>query len=205
MPKHTAIYVRVSGDGQTHASQLPDLERYAAAIDGPVVWYTDKHTAKASKKQKGPGWQKLDAAMRAGQVCRIVCWKLDRLDRSARELVALLDDLRQRKIDLVCVAGGISGLDTPEGYLMAGIIAQFAEYDNEVRRERIIAGQAAAKAKGVTWGGSKAGVPKKVTPEKATAIRDLHQRGTPISRIAKAVGLSRPTIYSVLGLEAVTR
>ena len=44
MEKHTAIYVRVSSQQQDHASQLPDLERWAAAHDGQVLWFKDKFT-----------------------------------------------------------------------------------------------------------------------------------------------------------------
>ncbi len=39
MTKATAIYVRVSSRDQSHASQLPDLERWVDAHDGGVVWY----------------------------------------------------------------------------------------------------------------------------------------------------------------------
>ena len=62
-------------------------------------------------------------------------------------------------------------------------------------------GQAVAKASGKTWGGSKAGVRKRVTPEQAVTIKRLKDDGVPITRIAKTVGLSRPTIYDVLGGE----
>lgn len=196
--KHIAIYARVSSGRQRHASQLPDLERYAATADGPVVWYVDKATAKRDRKAKGPGWQNLETELRAGRLSRLVCWKLDRLDRSARELLVLFDQLRQKGVDLVCVTGGITGLDTLEGRLMAGVVAMFAEYDNEIRRERILAGQAAARAAGKTWGGSKPGVRKRVTPDKERAILQLHADGTPIIRIAKVVGLCRATIYDVL-------
>ena len=44
MPKHTALYLRVSSKQQDHASQLPDLERWAQGHDGQVGWYRDKFT-----------------------------------------------------------------------------------------------------------------------------------------------------------------
>lgn len=44
MPKATAIYVRVSHRDQSHASQLPDLERWAESHNGDVIWFRDKFT-----------------------------------------------------------------------------------------------------------------------------------------------------------------
>lgn len=196
MGKHIAVYVRVSSKQQSHASQLPDLQRWVESQSGvEVKWYMDKFTGKT---QDRPGWRELEKDLRAGKVSRLVCHKIDRLGRTARELLALAAELRQRKVDFVVVAAGIMGLDTPEARLLFGIVAQFAEYDNEVRSERILAGQSQARLAGKTWGGSKAGVRKKVTPEKALAVRELHAKSTPITQISRAVGLSRVTVYSVL-------
>ena len=54
--KHVAIYVRVSSRQQDTASQIPDLERWAASAGSPVVWYRDKATGKTMDR---PGWNKL--------------------------------------------------------------------------------------------------------------------------------------------------
>ena len=193
--KYAAIYVRVSSDRQKHASQLADLQRWAETHGQAVRWYEDSYTGRT---QQRPGWQQLEHDLRAGKLTHLVCHKLDRLGRTARELLALFDVLRNRKVQLNVVAAGIMGLDTPEARLMTGIIANFAEYDNEVRTERIIAGQAAARARGVVWGGSKKGVAKKVSPEKEKMIRQLKADGTPITKIALAVSLCRSTVYAVL-------
>jgi DNA invertase Pin-like site-specific DNA recombinase len=82
---------------------------------------------------------------------------------------------------------------------MANVLASIAAYENEVRSERIVAGQAAARARGQRWGGSRPGKRKTVTPEHRTVIRDLHAAGKAIAVIARTVRLSRPTVYSVLG------
>jgi DNA invertase Pin-like site-specific DNA recombinase len=144
-----------------------------------------------------PGWRKLEAAINGCEVSKLVCWRLDRLGRTANGLTALFDNLRDRKIGLVSLRDGFD-LETPSGRLMANVLASVAAYENEVRSERIVAGQAAARARGKRWGGSKPGQRKSVTPEKARAIRQLHAEGVPITRIAKAVGLCRPSIYNVL-------
>jgi DNA invertase Pin-like site-specific DNA recombinase len=73
-----------------------------------------------------------------------------------------------------------------------------AQYETEVRGERVRAGQAAARAAGKRWGGSRAGRRVKVTPEQAEIIRRMRADGTKVAAIARALSLSRPTVYSVL-------
>jgi DNA invertase Pin-like site-specific DNA recombinase len=74
---------------------------------------------------------------------------------------------------------------------------------NEVRSERIRAGQAVARANGKRWGGSCKGRRLKVTAEQVQAIGRLKEdEGQKIAAIARATGLSRPTIYRVLGSTA---
>ena len=95
MAKQTAIYVRVSTAQQSTRSQLADLNRWVAAQDpqawGSLVFYEDKATGKNMNR---PGWQKLQAAIDARRVDRLVVWRLDRLGRTASGLCKLFDDLQ---------------------------------------------------------------------------------------------------------------
>ena len=80
-----------------------------------------------------------------------------RLGRTTRGLCQLFDELTERKVDLVSLKGGFS-LASPAGRLHARILALVAEYETEVRAERVAAGQAAvARRKGKKWGASKKG------------------------------------------------
>lgn len=192
--KQTAVYVRVSTVGQDHASQLPDLNRWVEAHGGQVGWYKDKFTGKTMDR---PGMRRLLDALNAGKLERIVVWRLDRLGRTAKGLCELFDELRDRKIDLVSLKDGFS-LNTPAGRLHARILASVAEYETEVRSERIRAGQIAARARGVAWGGSPKGRYLKVTRDQEKAILKMVAHGEKVARIARTTGLSRPTIYRVL-------
>lgn len=194
MSKHVAIYERVSSRTQNTKSQRPDLERWTNGCDQPVKWYRDTSTGKTMDRD---AWNKLDEQIRKGKVSTIVVWRLDRLGRTASGLTALFDDLIRRKINLVSIKDGLD-LATPAGRLMANVLASVAQYETEVRAERQAAGIAQAKAKGKTWGGSKPGVRKKVTPMQIKIIKQMKGDNEPIADIAKAVGLSRPTIYDVL-------
>ena len=195
--RHIAIYARVSTRRQDTKSQEPDLLRWSAAYaDGQTVtWYRDKATGRTMDR---PGWKRLESAIDAGQVSTVVVWRLDRLGRTASGLTALFEKLALRKVGLVSIKDGLD-LSTPAGRLMANMLASVACYENEVRAERIVAGQAAARAEGKRWGGSAKGRRVKVTPEQTTSVRRLRAEGAKVAAIARATGLSRPTVYSVLG------
>jgi DNA invertase Pin-like site-specific DNA recombinase len=194
MQKHIAIYMRVSSKAQDTRSQEPDLKRWAEAQAEPVKWYRDKFTGKTMDR---PGWRALENDLAAGRVSSVVCWRLDRLGRTAKGLTALFDDLQQRKVGLVSLKEGLD-LSTPAGRLMANVLASVAQFETEVRGERVRAGQAAARANGVQWGGSQKGRRLKVTDQQVRIVRQMKHEGESIVVIAKTVGLSRPTVYGIL-------
>jgi len=194
MARHVAIYVRVSSKRQDLASQLPDLERWAAAQGEPVKYYRDKFTGKSMDR---PGWSKLQSAIERGDVSRLVVWRLDRLGRTAAGLTRLFADLQERKIGLVSLKDGID-LSTAAGRMLANVLASIAQFETELRAERVRAGQAAAKAAGKSIGGRKAGTRVRLTIEKERAVQRLHKAGTSVAEIARTLQLSRPTIYKAL-------
>jgi len=199
MDRFVAVYVRVSSRRQDTRSQEPDLHRWVEAYaDAPVKWYRDKFTGTTMDR---PDWRRLEADMVAGKVCKIVVWRLDRLGRTAAGLTALMEDLQRRNIGFEALRDKVD-LSTPAGRLMANVLASVAAYENEVRSERIRAGQAVARANGKRWGGSRKGRRLKVTAEQVQAIGRLKDEGVKIAAIARATGLSRPTIYRVLGSAA---
>lgn len=192
--KHVAIYCRVSSKKQDTKSQEPDLLKWAKAQDAPVIWYKDKFTGRTMNR---PGWKKLEAEIHQGHVSAIVCWRIDRLGRTVSGLSSLFDLLLDRKINLVSLRDGLD-LSTPAGRLVANIQASQAAYFSETLSENILAGQAVARKAGKTWGGSLPGVHKVVTPLQLRLVRDMKEKGEAITDIAKAVRLSRPTIYAIL-------
>ena len=185
------IYVRVSSRKQEHRSQTPDLKRWAEGKE--VVWHHDKATGKTMNR---PAWERLMRNIQPGDT--IVVWRLDRLGRTASGLTALFDELQERKINLVSLRDHID-LSRPAGRMMANVLASVAQYETEVRGERIAAGLAAAKEAGKSLGGRKPGTRVRLTVEKERAIKRLHSQGESISAIARTVELSRVTVYKVLG------
>jgi DNA invertase Pin-like site-specific DNA recombinase len=194
------VYLRVSSTkGQETRSQEPDLQTWAKAQPDESVWYKDRFTGTTMTR---PGLDRLLADVRSGKISKICVWRLDRLGRTAKGLLTLLDELQALNVGFVSLREGFD-ITTPAGRLMAGVLASVASYETEVRKERQLAGIAKAKADGKSWGGRKAGTRVKLTEEKEVAIRQLHQQGQSVAAIARTVGLTRKTIYRALGRELI--
>ena len=196
MPEITAIYLRVSTNQQSTRSQKPDLQRWvdAQGLNGNVKWYSDTATGKNMNR---PGWQKLQAAIERGEVECVVCWRLDRLGRTASGLCQLFEDLQTRKVRLISLRDAID-LGTATGRLMANMLASIAAYETELRGERVRAGQQAAQDQGKRWGGSQKGRLLSISTEQAQTIVRLHSEGNRPASIARAVGVDRSSVYRLL-------
>ncbi len=150
MTKQHAIYMRVSTKRQDTASQEPELRRWAESHEGDSHWYRDTYTGTSMDR---PGFRQLMRDIESGRVDTLVVWRLDRLGRTAKGLTSLFEDLIRCKVNLISLKDGLD-LVTPAGRLMANILAGVAAYETEVCAERILAGQSAARDRGVHWGGS---------------------------------------------------
>ena len=193
------IYLRVSSTkGQETKSQEPDLKTWANAQSEETIWYRDRFTGRTMKR---PGLDRLIADVARGKIDRVCVWRLDRLGRTAKGLMTLLDELQSLNVGFVSLREGFD-IATPAGRLMAGVLASVAAYETEVRKERQLAGIAKAKAEGKTWGGRKPGTRVKLTEEKEHLIHQLRNDGTTVASIARMVGLTRKTIYRALDRKA---
>ena len=200
--RHVAVYMRVSTRKQDTKSQRPDLDAWVKRHNDaglPVVWYQDQFTGAVMDR---PGWTKLETAIEQGQVESVVVWRLDRMGRTAKGLLQVCEDFKRRGITFVSVREGIDVTSTA-GQLLFTILSGLAQFETEVRRDRVAAGLAVAKANGVKLG-RRAGVHTriKVLPEQVALIKRLKAEGTAVAAIARVTGLSRPTVYSCLDAES---
>ena len=93
-------------------------------------------------------------------------------------------------MDLVSLKDGFS-LESPAGRLHARILASVAEYETEVRAERVAAGQAVARKKGKQWGGSEKGWRWKVSDDQVNAIHEMRRAQKPILALGILEQISR--------------
>lgn len=195
MSKSKAIYLRVSSTKQDTASQEPDLNAWERSQVGvEVLRFSEKVSGRAAERHE---WAKLYELIRKRKISELVVWRLDRLGRSASGLTKLFDELQEFGVNLVSLRDGID-LSTAAGRMMAGVLASVAQFETEIRQERIQAGIEAAKKKGKRWGGRQKGVRTKVTDQHIKLCHGMNSEGVPVAEIAKTLNLSKPTIYGIL-------
>jgi DNA invertase Pin-like site-specific DNA recombinase len=128
---------------------------------------------------------------RAGDT--LIVWRLDRLGRSLKDLIALAERLEQRKVGLKSLK---EALDTTSsgGRLVFHMFGALAEFERDLIRERTQAGLSAARARGRLGGR-----PKLLTPEKRRLAVQLYRaKEHSIAEICRLMGISKPTLYSYL-------
>jgi DNA invertase Pin-like site-specific DNA recombinase len=127
----------------------------------------------------------------------VLCvYRLDRLGRSLKHLIAVAGQLDERGVVLRSITEGID-TGTPGGKLVFHVFGALAEFERDLIRERTMAGLAAARARG-----RKGGRPRTMTPEKIEVARTMYDsRKHTLAAIAKTVGVSRATIHRALKAE----
>ncbi len=191
--KKVAIYARVSTDKQTCENQLIELRAVAERCGYNIVQeFVDSGISGAKGRADRPA---LDAMMKASNQRKfdmILVWSIDRLGRSLQNLVELLNDLQSMKVDLMFLQQGMD-TSTSSGRMMFSIFGALAEFERNLIRERVVAGQNRAKARGV-----KMGRPSKMNDGLRSAIQLLRENGMGIKQIAKEVGVGVGTVYASL-------
>ena len=135
---------RVSAEGQEPALQLDALRNYGFANE---LIFTDK--ASGAKRDR-PGLDACFRELRSGDI--VLVWRLDRLGRSVRHLVTLIDQLRDLGVGFRSVCAGAIDTTTPSGELIFHIFSSLAQFERRLIQERTKAGLAAARARGRTGG-----------------------------------------------------
>jgi DNA invertase Pin-like site-specific DNA recombinase len=132
--------------------------------------------------------------LREGDV--LVVWKLDRLGRSLKHLVELVQMLIERKIGL-CSLNDPIDTTTPQGRLVFNMFASLAEFERDIIRERTQAGLSAARARG-RLGGRPRGIPKESEATACAAETLYRERKLSVMQISKKLNISKSTLYKYL-------
>ena len=190
----TALYVRVSTDNgtQTTDSQLHELHRYCEARGWTKYEvYEDKMSgAKTSR----PRFDQMVQDMRNGKVCRIVCYKLDRMGRSLSHLALVIDEMNKRKIPLICTSQGLDTSDqNPCGTFQLQVLLAVAEFERGIIRERVNSGLNAAKARGV-----KLGRRSTLVGLKRDKVIELRSQGLGVREIGRNLKIPASSVSKIL-------
>lgn len=172
-------YARVStGD------QNLNLQKDALTKAGCKEVFED--TVSGTKSER-TGLDKLLKYMRPGDT--VVVWKLDRLGRSLKHLIELVQLFHDRGIGFKSLQENID-TTTASGKLFLHIFGALAEFERELIKERTLAGLKAAAERG-----RKGGRPRAMDEKKIEQARALHRSQIPISEICQTLGISKGTLY----------
>jgi DNA invertase Pin-like site-specific DNA recombinase len=181
-------YARVST-----VDQNVDLQHAALKAAGCKRIFTD-HGVSGTRASR-PELDKMLDHLRDGD--EVVVWKLDRLGRNTRNLLALIDDLEGRGVHFRSVTEGISTTGSM-GKAMLTVMSAFAQLERDQLAERTKAGMAAAAANGRRAGR------REISAEDRSVrrARELKAQGLKPADIGKIIGASRATVYRYLRLGA---
>ena len=173
-------YARVSTQDQNL-----DLQNDALKAADCEQIYTDKMSG---AKTERPGLEKILGIMRKGDT--LVVWKLDRLGRSLKHLIQVMQLLDERGIYFKSVQESLD-TSTPGGKLIFHVFGALAEFERDIIRERSLAGLAAARSRG-----RKGGRPRKLSKKQVEMAKNLMKDiSIPIGEICQTLGVSKATLY----------
>jgi DNA invertase Pin-like site-specific DNA recombinase len=170
---------RVSTDGQTLAAQ--DAQLHAA---GCAKVYSEKVSgARTDRVELGKLLKRLDK----GDV--LIVTRLDRLARSTRDLLNILDTVAKAGAGFRSLADTWADTTTPHGRLMLTVLGGLAEFERELIRARTGEGRKRAMAKGVKFGR-----PPKLSPHQRKEAIERLRNGETQAEIARTYGVDATTI-----------
>ncbi|WP_314645259.1 recombinase family protein [Rothia mucilaginosa] len=175
-------YARVSAVDQNVSRQVKALEVECDKI------FVEK--VSAAKTENRPQFQEMMRYLREGDILQVT--SADRLARSTRDLLDIVQSLKDRGVQVEFLDNPALNTDTPQGEFMLTILAAVAQLERSIIRERQAEGIAIARAAG------KYDRAPKLSPEQASEVRKLDALGVPKTAIARKMGCSRHTVYAVL-------
>jgi len=184
-------YARVSTTEQELDLQLDALQHA-----GCEKIYREKMTGATPQRAE---LQKLLEQIRPGDI--VIIWKLDRLARSLKDLIDLVNQIQNKGAALQSLNDQID-TTTPTGKFTFHVFAALAEFEREIIRERTKAGLVAARARG-RQGGRPKGLSKKAQ-HTAIIVENLYrEQKLTIKEICEQLSISRATVYNYLAYRGV--
>lgn len=175
-------YARVSAVDQNVSRQVKALE-----VECDKIFVEKVSAAKTSNR---PQFQEMMRYLREGDILQVT--SADRLARSTRDLLDIVQSLKDRGVQVEFLDNPALNTDTPQGEFMLTILAAVAQLERSIIRERQAEGIAIARAAG------KYDRAPKLSPDEARQVRELAAMGVPKTAIARKLNCSRHTVYAVL-------
>lgn len=184
-------YARVSTRKQNLELQLDALQKAGCQL----IYQEQASGARQDRAEL----DRMLAQLRQGDT--VVVWKIDRIGRSLRHLVSLIDQFQQLGVGFRSLSDSID-TTTAQGRLVFNIFASLAEFERELISERTTAGLDNARRKG-----KRLGRPAGLSQErlrKANAARDLYHQGHTKADIARMLDIGLNSVYRYLKYQGIS-
>ncbi len=173
-------YARVST-----VDQDPQLQITALENAGCEKIFTEHASG---TKEDRPVLAKMQEQLRKGDI--VVVWKLDRLGRSLKHLLTVVDDMKENGVDFISITEGFD-TTTPAGKMMFQVVGAMGEFERNLISERTKAGLQEARARG-----RKGGRKKKLSDKQlVTMFKMYDSKAHSVAEICRQFSISRPTFY----------
>ena len=186
--KRAALYLRVSTVDQNPETQLHDLRQMAVQRGYQIV--AEVADKISGVKARRPGLDGLMQDARRGRFDVVMVWACDRIARSTRHFLEVLDELNRLEVEFVSFRENI---DTggPLGRAIMVIVGAVAELERNLIIERVRAGMRRARLEGRHIG-------RRPLDLDRESIRRDRQQGRSLGQIAREHGISRATVHRVI-------
>jgi DNA invertase Pin-like site-specific DNA recombinase len=182
-------YARVSSNGQELQLQLDALLKAGCSKKNI---YTDKVSGAKSVRL---GLDQCLSQLNPGDT--LIVWRIDRLGRSVRHLIDVVEDLRQRRIGFKSICDGAIDTTSASGELIFHVFSALAQFERRLIQERTNAGLKAARARGRLGGRP----PMSPGDPRIETAKTLHaNKNMSVADILKTLQISRPTLYRWLAM-----
>ena len=200
--KRVAVYVRVSTDAQNTDAQRQELEAWAKRAGHTVVKvYEDAGISGAKGRDQRPAFDALLKAAVRREINMVAVWSSDRLARSLKHLLEVLEIIRDTGAGLYIHTQAVD-TTTPAGRAMFGMLGVFSEFEREMIQARVVAGIDRVRGEIERNGRytSKAGKVRKrlgrpnADPKKVELAKQALADGVGVLKAAKLAGLGTGTV-----------
>lgn len=174
----------MSSDDQELRLQIDALKR-------ADCWEIYQEKRSASKARKRPELEMLLIDLREGDT--LIVWRLDRLARDMRELIRILDRVREAGAGFMSLTENID-LTTPMGKLMLHILGAFAQFEADSTAQRTKAGIAAIQERGLRYGAK----PKLSAAQAKKMVAEFKEGGWSKAAIGRKYGISPVSVTNYL-------
>jgi DNA invertase Pin-like site-specific DNA recombinase len=179
-----AVYIRISTGDQNPDLQRQELPEYCERRGWRLVeTYEDQMSG---GKDRRPSLDRLMVDARRRKFDVVAVWRFDRFARSTSHLLRALEEFQSLGVDFVSVREAID-TSTPAGKMVFTVLGAVAELERSIIRERVIAGQRAAKRRGIRFGRPNVPVP-------IAQIEKLRQKGLSWRAIQTETGIAKDTL-----------